>query len=70
MYQMTTKYTKGTLSIPNGLKVFQMATSYANILNSKDLQKLPRLEFWFAKKNIWQSCWFSAEELFALGTLK
>jgi hypothetical protein len=50
MYQMTTKYTKGTLSIPNGLKVFQMATSYANILNSKDLQKLPRLEFWFAKK--------------------
>jgi hypothetical protein len=32
MYQMTTKYAKWPLNIPNGRKIFEMATKYKKIV--------------------------------------
>jgi hypothetical protein len=58
------KYTKWMQTIPNGLKLYQMAEkifrmiiTYNHILNSKDLQNLPKLEFLVWKQTIWQPWW-------------
>jgi hypothetical protein len=50
MYQMNTKCTEWSLNISNLHKIFQMAIKYINIFQSKTLQNLPKLGFWFENK--------------------
>jgi hypothetical protein len=45
IYQITTKYTKVTLNLPNSRKIFQMAVKYSNIIHTEALQNIPKLGF-------------------------
>jgi hypothetical protein len=57
-YQITTKYTKRPINIPNCRKIFRMAMKYTNNLHSKALQNIPKLVFWYANTfTIGQLCY-------------
>jgi hypothetical protein len=44
-------YTKLPQNIPNGWKIYQMATKYTNIFHCKNLQNLPEIEIFGLKIN-------------------